>query len=141
MSVSLSVVRRLALALPGVVELDHWGRPSFRVGLPGARKPKIFATLWPDERRAVVMLKPEQQEEWMESHPGMFAPVHGTWGVMGATFVELAAADQRTVHLALRMAWEKAAPRSLVTGMNDDRPIGISVRRSHRAARPRTKPQ
>ena len=116
MSVSLATVRRLALALPGVVEMDHFDRPSFRVGLPGAKKPKIFATLWEKDRRAVVMLKPEQQEDLEERLPRVFIPVHGTWGVMGATFIELRLADQKTVKMALRLAWEKAAPRSLLRG-------------------------
>ena len=41
--------RSLALALPEAVELDHHGRPSFRVG------GRIFATLW-SERQLNVML-------------------------------------------------------------------------------------
>lgn len=42
-------IRRLALALPEVVEQDHHGRPSFRVA------GRIFATLW-DEGHMNVML-------------------------------------------------------------------------------------
>jgi hypothetical protein len=114
MPVSIATFRKLALALPGAVEMAHFDRPSFRVGASGAKKPKIFATLWEDDRRAVVMLKPEQQEAWEESHPEVFIPVHGTWGIMGATFIELRIADQRLVRRALRMAWEKAAPRDMV---------------------------
>jgi len=113
MPVSLATVRRLALALPGVVELEHWGRPSFRVGLPGAKRPKIFTTLWPDENRAVVMLRPEQQEDRVDTQPRVFVPVHGTWGIMGATFIELSTATQRDVRDALQTAWSNAAPKSL----------------------------
>jgi hypothetical protein len=40
----------LALALPGAVQADHHGRPSFRV------EGKIFATLW-EEARLNVMLE------------------------------------------------------------------------------------
>lgn len=43
MPVSPEEARSLALTLPEAVELDHHGRPSFRVG------GKIFATLWSDE--------------------------------------------------------------------------------------------
>ena len=42
----------LALALPGVVEADHHGRPSFRVD------GKIFATLWESDRLN-IMLDPD----------------------------------------------------------------------------------
>jgi hypothetical protein len=48
-AVSADEARTLALSLPEAVELDHHGRPSFRVG------GKIFATLW-NEGRMNVML-------------------------------------------------------------------------------------
>jgi hypothetical protein len=47
--VSPEEARSLALTLPEAVELDHHGRPSFRVG------GKIFATLWSDERMNVMV--------------------------------------------------------------------------------------
>jgi len=47
--VSPAEARSLALSLPEAVELDHHGRPSFRVG------GKIFATLWNDGRMNVML--------------------------------------------------------------------------------------
>ena len=47
--------RRLALALPEVVEKSHFGRADFRVGN------KIFAAL-PVPARGVVKLRPEQRD-------------------------------------------------------------------------------
>ncbi|MGI8921682.1 MAG: hypothetical protein ACR2HD_08460 [Solirubrobacteraceae bacterium] len=44
-----ATVRRLALALPGTIEQDHHGRPSFRVA------GRIFATLW-DPGHVNIML-------------------------------------------------------------------------------------
>jgi hypothetical protein len=49
LTISSDEARQLALALPGAVEQDHHGRPSFRVD------GKIFATLW-DERTMNVMI-------------------------------------------------------------------------------------
>jgi hypothetical protein len=40
---SVEQARKLALALPGAVERDHHGRPSFRVD------EHVFATLWDTE--------------------------------------------------------------------------------------------
>ena len=57
-----SAVRRLALALPGAVEQDHHGFPSFRV------KGRIFATL-PDEHHLHVMLDPESIREAVAIDP------------------------------------------------------------------------
>ena len=46
---SVDEARTLALSLPEAVELDHHGRPSFRVG------GKIFATLWNAARMNVML--------------------------------------------------------------------------------------
>ena len=48
-AVSTDEARAMALALPEVIELDHHGRPSFRVG------GKIFATLWTEARMNVIL--------------------------------------------------------------------------------------
>jgi hypothetical protein len=61
--VLLDDVRALALMLPEVSEAAHMGHPDFRVG------GKIFATLWPDEERAVVKLSPEMQAVMVEAKP------------------------------------------------------------------------
>ncbi len=72
-------VRRMALALPGAEEKDHWGRPSFRV------KGKIFATLWQQQKMAMVKLSPHDQKPFVESWPHVFSPVPNYWGLQGAT--------------------------------------------------------
>ena len=89
--------RRLALSLPGAIEGSHMGHPDFRVG------GKIFATLW--EGNGVLLLRPEQQHLLVKSHPNIFSPVKGGWGVRGSTTVHLNAADEPTVRNALLTAW------------------------------------
>ena len=87
------------------------GHPDFRVG------GKIFATLgYPDELWGMVKLTPEQQEAFVESHPKVFAPVKGGWGLRGATNVRLKAASRRTLGPALETAWRNVASRKLVKG-------------------------
>ena len=60
--------RRLALALPQVVEGAHMDHPDFRVG------GKIFATLSSAASGALgmVKLKPEQQEMLTTAEPDRF---------------------------------------------------------------------
>jgi hypothetical protein len=50
--VSADQARRIALALPDAVELDHHGKPSFRV------RGKIFATLWATDELNVMLDEP-----------------------------------------------------------------------------------
>jgi hypothetical protein len=96
--------RRLALALPEAAEAAHMAHPDFRV------RNKIFATLWPEEERGVVMLTPEQQKVVVELKPAVFAPVPGGWGRRGSTNVSLRAADEMSLTSVLLMAWRNKAP-------------------------------
>jgi hypothetical protein len=106
--VLLDDVRALALMLPEVSEGAHMGHPDFRVG------GKIFATLWPDEERAVVKLSPEMQAVMVEAEPEMFEPVPGSWGRRGSTRINLPNVDERTLRSALLAAWRTVAPAQLV---------------------------
>ena len=72
--------RRLALGFPDGVEGSHMGHADFRVGK------RIFATLGhPDDRFAVVMLTPADQDLIVRDHPTSFTPVKGTWSSFGAS--------------------------------------------------------
>jgi predicted DNA-binding protein (MmcQ/YjbR family) len=91
-------LRRIALALPGAVEADHFGMPSFRVG------GKIFATIHLKEPRLMVKLDPEDQHNLAETHPDVVMPVPGSWGRKGSTFVAYQMADRAWVKMLLAMA-------------------------------------
>ena len=92
--------RKIALSLDGAIEQQHQGHPDFRAAN------KIFATLaYPEESLAMVKLTPEQQREFTATHPQVFAPVKGGWGLKGATQVHLAKADPEIAGAALTAAW------------------------------------
>lgn len=100
-------VRRLALALPEAIEVDHHGFPSFRV------RGKIFCTLRPETARLMVKLDGEDQRNFSEAHPEAIEPVPGYWGRKGATFVDCLAIDDATIVTLLDIAWRRVAPKSL----------------------------
>jgi hypothetical protein len=101
-------MRTLALALPEVEEYDHWGRPSFRVG------GKIFLTLWPDERRAVLKLTPADQGALVMLDPEAWAAVPGAWGQRGWTSTLLDHVEHTVFAQSLRTAWREVAPKRLL---------------------------
>ena len=101
---SAEAVRRLALALPGAVEADHHGIPSFRVC------GKIFCTLRSAEGRMMVKLDPEDQHNLCQGHSDCMTPVPGYWGRKGSTFMILERAPEALVEELLRMAWGQVAP-------------------------------
>jgi hypothetical protein len=99
--------RRLALALPGVVEASHMRHPDFRVGK------RVFATLgYPDDEWAMVKLSSEQQAQLVATQPEIFAPAKGAWGARGSTNVKLGVADEASVSNALRSAWQAVSKKS-----------------------------
>jgi len=104
--VSREQARRLALALPEAVELDHHGRPSFRVA------GKIFATQRDDEHMN-VMLDEGGILTAVEREPGTFEEVW--WGKrLTAVRVDLRLVDAEALGSLLEEAWELRAPKRLL---------------------------
>jgi hypothetical protein len=92
--------RRIALSLEGAEQGSHMGAVDFRVG------GRIFATLAHQSKGyGNLMLTPEQQAAFVGELPDVFLPVAGGWGLMGATHIVLANANEDVVHGALVAAW------------------------------------
>jgi hypothetical protein len=87
-------------------EGTHMGHPDFR------SHGRIFATLHADNRHGMVKITPEQQQRFVESHPGAFTPESGAWGRQGCTRVRLDAVDEDTLGEALTLAWQHCAQRA-----------------------------
>jgi hypothetical protein len=99
--------RQLALALPEAVERDHHGRPSFRVA------GRIFATLW-DESHMNVMLDEDGIFTAVQDAPNACSELW--WGKrLRAVQVDLAHAPPALVSELLADAWERRAPRRLLS--------------------------
>jgi hypothetical protein len=124
-------VRRLALALPGVVAASHVDHRDLRAG------GRIFAPLQTsDAPRGVVKLTPEQQGALTRTSPAAFLPMPGASGRGDATFVRLAAAPEAAVREALRSAWRNV-PQQKLPG--ESRESGVSPGRSRSARRGRSR--
>lgn len=87
--------------------------PDFRVG------GKIFATLGPGEKWAMVKLTADDQARFIRGEPDVFQPASGAWGRQGSTIVQLQAARELTVKHALLLAWRNTAPARLVKQFDD----------------------
>src|SRR6476646_5413947 len=100
--------RKLALSFPEAIESAHMRHPDFRVG------GRIFATLgYPNQNSATVKLSPDEQKEFIGSHPDVFQPAKGDWGRQGSTIVHLPVATIEIVREALAAAWRNTAPKRL----------------------------
>lgn len=104
--------RRIALGMTDAVEGAHMGHPDFRV------HGRIFATLHHDRQMAgrgsmagMVMLTPEQQQQFMQDHPVSFSPESGAWGRSGCTRVQLDAVDEDPLGDAMTLAWQNTVDK------------------------------
>lgn len=98
--VTIETARQMALALPGTIEKDHFGMPSFRANN------KIFSTLWVKDNRMMVKLSSIDQSVFNSFNPSVFYPVPNKWGLKGATFVELEKVLPEMLEDALSVAYE-----------------------------------
>jgi hypothetical protein len=93
-------VRRLALALDGVGEVDHWGRPAFRT------KKRIFAVMRPD---GLYLHLPEERKQFLfEAAPEVF--VKFMWGKTANVIVQIAGVSRTELQALIREAWQHATP-------------------------------
>lgn len=110
-------VRRIALSLPEAYEDVHRKRPAFRVrtkifamlGVTG--NAALFTALGGDDV-AVVKLDREDQLNLAAAHPDAIQPTE-TYGHHGWTYLRLAALDEATLALVLRLAWTHVGPKRL----------------------------
>ena len=98
--------RKLALSMPGAHEEPHFQRTSFRVGK------KIFATMTPDGREAMVPVLPLARcAELLASDSVVFID-HGGWTKrLGSLGMRLADVDAKLVAGLVRDAWARIAPK------------------------------
>jgi hypothetical protein len=93
-------VRSKALALDGVSEVDHWGRPAFRTSK------RIFAVLRPD---GLYLHLPEERKQFLfEAAPEVF--VKFMWGKTANVIVQVAGVSRTELQALIREAWQHATP-------------------------------
>ncbi len=95
--VTIRQARKIAMSMPEAEERTHHGHPDFRVG------GRIFATLWPDESRAVVKLAIPDQMALVQMDPSAFS-LNG-WSRQGYTNVDLKHIDVSRLRTVMESAW------------------------------------
>lgn len=92
--------RKFALALDGVIEVDHWNRPAFRTTR------RIFAVIRPD---GLWLNLPDERKQFLfEADADAFHK--SMWGRHPELIVQLAKVPKKELAALLREAWAHAAP-------------------------------
>ncbi len=108
MTGSVDEVAATALALPDVVQAQHFDIPDFRV------RGKIFCTARTDERLAMVKLPQPLQTAVTSLYPEAISPAAGAWGRQGSTLVRTDLVPAALLADLIVSAWRHVAPKSLV---------------------------
>ena len=95
-----SDVRKIALALNGVSEVDHWDRPSYRT------TKRIFAVMRYD---GLYLHLPEERKEFLfDAAPDIFLKF--MWGKSAQVIVQITKLSKKELEALMREAWESARP-------------------------------
>jgi len=110
----MSSVRRYALSLPEATEEAHFAYTSFRV------RKKIFVTVPPDAAYVHIFVDDAERERAIALYPDFAQPLWWGGKVRGLR-IQLSDAVPRVVKELVRKAWERKAPRNLVTQQTSSR--------------------
>ncbi len=93
-------IRKIALALDGVTEIDHFARPAFRT------KKRIFAVVRPD---GLYLHLPDERKEFLfEADPKTF--VKYMWGKTANVIVQPERVSKKELAALIHEAWEFNLP-------------------------------
>ena len=94
-------VKKIAISLEGVSEVDHWGRPSWRT------KTRIFAVMRPD---GLYLHLPDERKEFLfAADPKTF--VKYMWGKTANVIVQLDRVLKKELEALISEAHANAAPQ------------------------------
>jgi hypothetical protein len=103
---TVAQARRIFLEQPQAEEKAHMGHPDFRVA------GKIFATLWPKRKVAVVMLSSADITAILQMKAEALTLKH--WGRKPYLEVDLPRANVALLRALAEAAWRHRAPKKLV---------------------------
>ena len=118
-------VRKIALALEGVIEIDHWKRPAWRTTR------RIFAVMRPD---GLYLNLPDERKEFLfAADPDVF--VKYKWGKRTEIIVQTGKIALNELKALIREAYEHALPPAkpagrAISGRTRPLPSARSRRRS-----------
>ena len=97
--------RKLALSFPGVEEMPHFEKTSFRINK------KIFATMNEKENRATVKLSENDQYVFCLNDKSIVYPVPNKWGLQGWTNIELSKVNKKLLKEILKTSFKEVSAK------------------------------
>ncbi|TJY43847.1 MmcQ/YjbR family DNA-binding protein [Cohnella pontilimi] len=102
----ISEVRKIALSLPKTEEVQHWGKPSFRINN------KIFTVIQDDMKTVTVKTTKEEREIYTRMDPSTYT-IPEAFSNLNYMNINLETANEDEVKELIRIAWKNVAPKNL----------------------------
>ncbi|WP_010271842.1 MmcQ/YjbR family DNA-binding protein [Paenibacillus senegalensis] len=99
-------IREIALSLPSTVEVEHWGKPSFRINN------KIFVVIQDDMSTITVKTTKEERELYTSMSPETYK-IPDSFSNLNYMHINLELANKDEVTDLIRNAWGIVAPKKL----------------------------
>lgn len=109
-------VQSFALALPEAHEMEHWGKPSYRIGS------KIFAVVQEDGVTLTVKTTGEDRIIYTDMDSAAYS-IPESFSNMNYMHIHMTNADPREVKGLLVKAWSSIAPKRAIKAYNE---LGLS---------------
>lgn len=99
-------IRQTALSLPGTVEVEHWGKTSFRINN------KIFVIIQDDMRTITIKTTKEEREMYTSTSPEIYK-IPDSFSNLNYMHINLELAKKEEIIDLIRNAWGIVAPKKL----------------------------
>jgi hypothetical protein len=111
---STDEVRKFALSLPEAKEVEHWGKPSFRINN------KIFTVIQEDGRTITVKTTAEDREVYTTMDPETFT-IPDSFSSLNYMHINLETANPEEIKGLIEKAWINVAPKRLAKAYLESR--------------------
>ncbi|WP_199621433.1 MmcQ/YjbR family DNA-binding protein [Paenibacillus alkalitolerans] len=109
---TIDEVREFALSLPESMEVEHWGKPSFRLNN------KIFTVMQDDGITITVKISAEDREMYTSMDPDTYS-VPDSFSNLNYMNVNLRTVDPQELKGLIQKAWSSVAPKRLVKAYSE----------------------
>jgi hypothetical protein len=103
---SITEVREISLSFPGTEEVEHWGKPSFRINN------KIFTVIQEDMKTITVKTTKEERDIKTRTGPETYR-ISESFSNLNYMYINLETAKENEVKDLIRIAWGRVAPKKI----------------------------
>lgn len=103
--IDCNLFRKLAISFPGVEEMPHFEKTSFRINN------KIYATLNEKENSACVKLSENDQYVFSLYDKSLVCPFPNKWGLQGWTLIDLTRINKKLLNEILKSSYNSVASK------------------------------